>query len=151
MVDNSQPKALALWRLEHKESLHSLNLWRSVFRNYYRRCQYYGIFLLPTTTWNNTPTRGFTAAEQTGLKRDIPRLAADLDGFLDCLASFLPFDYINEKLKQESTSISTAWDIIYELYDAELTTTNFLDYATMTRNLGETYRSYFNRLVGFVR
>ena len=148
---NLQPRALAPRRLGQRESLNSLNQWRSVFRNYYRRCPYYGYFLLPTTIWDNSPNKGFTAAEQSGLKRDIPTLAADLDGFLYCLGSFLPFDYIGDKLREESTNISSAWDIIYEVYDAELTTTNFLDYATMTRDSDETYRSFFNRLVGFVR
>ena len=150
-LTSTQPRALAPRRLEQRESLHSLNHWKSVFRNFYRRCPYYGHFLLPATKWDNTPTRGFTTAEQTGLKRDITTLAADLEGFLDCLASFLPFDYIGEKLKQESTDISSAWSIIYEVYDAELTTTNFLDYATMEKNPEETYRGFFNRLVGFVR
>ena len=45
----------------------------------------------------------------------------------------------------------SAWTIIYEVYDAELTTTNFLDYATMSRNEDETYRAFFDRLDGFVR
>ena len=153
MTDSShvQPRALAPRRLEQKESVNSLNHWKSVFRNYYRRCPYYGLILLPSTTWDNSPTKGFTTPEQSGLKRDINTLAADLDGFLDCLGSFLPFDYIGDKLKAESTNIDSAWELIYEVYDAELTTTNFLDYATMTRNENETYRSYFNRLVGFVR
>ena len=90
MSDHLQalPKALTPRRLEQKETLQSLNHWKSVFRNYYRRCSYYGLFLLPSTTWDNSPTRGFTSAEESGLKRDIPTLIADLDGFLDCVASF---------------------------------------------------------------
>ena len=138
-------------RLEQKESLHSLNQWKSVFRNYYRRCPYYSRFLLPTAKWDNSVRKGFTSAETTGLKRDIDTLAADLDGFLDCLSSFLPFDYVADKLKQESTDIASVWSIIYEVYDAEINTTNFLDYATMSQNPDETYRAYFNRLVGFIR
>ena len=147
----SQPKALAPRRLDTQESLQTLNHWRAVFRNYYRRCQYYRLFLLPNTSWNNTENRGFTRPETTGLKRNEATLAADLDGFLDCIASFLPFDYVGEKLKSDSTNIDSVWSIIYELYDAEVNTTNFLDYANMKRESDETYRSYFNRLVGFVR
>ena len=41
--------------------------------------------------------------------------------------------------------------IIYEIYDAEINTVHYLDYATMSRKPEETYRNYFNRLVGFVR
>ena len=147
----NQPRALAPRRLESRESIHSLNQFKSVFRNYYRRCPYYGRFLLPGTKWDRSENRGFRAPETSGLKRDIETLIADLDGFLECLASYLPFDYVGEKLKQESVDIASAWAIIYEVYDAELTTTNFLDYATMSQDPDETYRAYFNRLVGFVR
>ena len=107
--------------------------------------------MLPTTTWDSTPSRGFTDPERTGLKRDVATLAADLDGFLDCIGSYLPFDYIGEKLKDESKGISSVWQIIYEVYDVELSTTNFLDYASMAKTPEETYRGYYNRLVGFVR
>ena len=141
----NQPRALAPRRLESRESIHSLNQFKSVFRNYYRRCPYYGRFLLPGTKWDRSENRGFRAAETSGLKRDIETLIADLDGFLECLASYLPFDYVGEKLKQESVDIASAWAIIYEVYDAELTTTNFLDYATMSQDPDETYRAYFNR------
>ena len=122
-----------------------------MFRNFYRRCPYYGPFLLPNASWNNTRNRGFTTTETTGLKRDPETLASDLEGFLDCIGSYAPFDYVAEKLRSESTNISTVWEIIYELYDAEISTSNYLDYATMTREPEESYRAYFNRLVGFVR
>ena len=145
------PRALAPRRLEQKETLQSLNQWRSVFRNYYRRCQYYGYFLLPSTSWDSSQNRGFTTPETTGLKRDIQTLAADLQGFLDCIGSYLPFDYIGEKLRDESTNIQTVWDIIYEVYDAEISTSNFLDYASMNKEPEESYRNYYNRLVGFTR
>ena len=85
------------------------------------------------------------------MKRDVETLASDLVGFLDCIGSYLPFDYVSDKLKSESTNIQTVWNIIYEFYDAELSTTNYMDYATMTREPNETYRNYYNRLVGFVR
>ena len=56
---------------------------------------------------------------------------------------------MSEKLNNESTNIKSVWDILYEIYDLEITTTNFLDYALMSRESEESYRSYFNRLVGF--
>ena len=147
----TQPRALAPRRLEQRENLQSLNHWKSTFRNYYRRCQYYGVFLLPDTTWDTSRNRGFTEPETTGLKRNVQTLAADLTGFLDCIGSYLPFDYVSEKLQAESTCINSVWELIYELYDAELSTSNFLDYASMSKLPEETYRSYFNRLVGFIR
>ena len=147
----TQPRALAPRRLEQKETLHSLNQWCAVFRNYYRRCQYYGLFLLPNTTWDNSLNKGFTQTETSGLKRTPQILAEDLNGFLDCIGSYVPFDYVSEKLRAESRSIKSVWELLYELYDAEISTTNYLDYANMYKDPDETYRSFYNRLVGFVR
>ena len=47
--------------------------------------------------------------------------------------------------------MKSAWAIIYEIYDAEIDTAHYLDYALMKKLPEETYRSFFNRLVGFVR
>ena len=146
-----QPKALAPRRLEQQETLHSLNKWTAVFKNYYRRCSYYSYFLQPGLSWDNSSTRGFTTDEPSGLKRTPAVLAADLEGFLQCIGGYLPFDYVSEKLNLETTNLQSVWDIIYEIYDAEINTTHFLDYASMSRDPQETYRGYFNRLVGFVR
>ena len=146
----TQPRALVPRRLDQKESLNSLNHWAATFKNYYRRCQYYGHFLQPGLTWTSDGDRGLQA-ETTGLKRTPSVLASDLEGFLQCLGGYLPFDYVSEKLNSESTSLQSAWDIIYEIYDVEINTTHFLDYATMVKDPQETYRGFFNRLVGFVR
>ena len=76
------------------------------------------------------------------MKRNVQTLAADLGGFLDCIGSYLPFDYVSEKLQAESSSIQSVWDLIYELYDAEISTSNFLDYGMMQKLPDETYRSF---------
>ena len=101
--------------------------------------------------WSNEENRGFQDEETTGLKRTPQELASDLEGFLECLASYLPFDYVPEKLLQESTNMSSVWTIIYDIYDVQINTSHYLDYATMSRNPQETYRNYYNRLVGFAR
>ena len=153
MTENihTQPRALAPRRLEQTETLQTLNHWRGVLQNYFRRCQYYSYFLQPNLTWTTSADHGFTVNEQTGLKRNPQMLSADLDGFLETISSYLPFDYISDKLKTETTCMRDVWDILYEVYDAELSTTHYLDYASMTREPQETYRNFFNRLVGFVR
>ena len=153
MTENtySQPKALAPRKLEQVESLQSLNHWKTVVKNYFRRCQLYSYFLQPGLKWDNTANRGFTISENTGLKRSPEILAADLEGFLSSIGTYLPFDYITKKLNAESTDLESVWSIIYEVYDADIVTTNYLDYAFMSRLNGETYRNYYNRLVGFTR
>ena len=151
-IDNyQQPKIPAPRKLEEQETLQTLNHWKNIFINYYRRCQFFGYFLLPGTTWDNTENRGFTETENTGLKRSPVVLAADLSSFLACLGGYLPFDYVTEKLNAETSDMNSVWKIVYEIYDAEINTVNFLEFASMSRNSGETYRNYYNRLVGFVR
>ena len=154
MTENNhqQPRALAPRKLEQTESLQTLNHWRTVVKNYFRRCQFYSFFLRPGLTWTSSGTRGFTInSETSGLKRSPEVLASDLEGFLSTIGTYLPFDYVTEKLLVETTNIESVWSIIYEIYDAELVTTNYLDYAFMTRESGETYRNFYNRLVGFTR
>ena len=148
---HNQPRALAPRKLEQTETLQTLNQWKCVFRNYYRRCQFYGYFLQPNVTWSNETNRGFLTNEASGLKRSPEILASDLSGFLDCLGSYMPFDYVADKLNNESTCMSSVWKIVYEIYDAEIDTSHYLDYANMTKLPEETYRNFFNRLVGFVR
>ena len=70
---------------------------------------------------------------------------------MSSIGTYLPFDYITKKLNAESTDLESVWSIIYEVYDADIVTTNYLDYAFMSRLNGETYRNYYNRLVGFTR
>ena len=152
MTDShAQPRALAPRKLEQVETLQTLNHWRTVVKNYFRRCQYYSIFLSPGLKWDNSPTKGFTENETVGLKRNPTALAADLEGFLSTIGTYLPFDYVTEKLIQETTDLDSVWSLIYEIYDAELVTSNYLDYALMSRETGETYRNFYNRLVGFTR
>ena len=154
MTENNhqQPRALAPRKLEQTESLQTLNHWRTVVKNYFRRCQFYSFFLRPGLTWTSSGTRGFTInSETSGLKRSPEVLASDLEGFLSTIGTYLPFDYVTEKLLVETTNLESVWSIIYEIYDAELVTTNYLDYAFMTRESGETYRNFYNRLVGFTR
>ena len=104
---SQQPRALVPRKLEQQESLQTLNQWRTVIKNYFWHCQYYSFFLQPGVNWNNEINRGFTTNEQTGLKRTPAQLASDLEGFLECLGSYLPFGYVPEKLLQETSNMTT--------------------------------------------
>ena len=150
-IQVTQPRALIPRRLDQQETLNSLNQWIITFKNFYRRCSYYGYFLQPGIRWNADETDRGLMEEQTGLKRSPALLSSDLEGFLQTLSGYLPFDYVASKLCTETTDMKSVWQIIYEIYDLEITTTNFLDYASMTRNQDESYRGFYNRLVGFVR
>ena len=110
---HSQPKALLPRKLEERETLQTLNHWKSVFVNYYRRCQFYGFFLQPGVIWSNEVNHGFTTPEVNGLKRPVETLSFDLEGFLACLSSYLPFDYVSSKLISQTTCMAEVWQIVY--------------------------------------
>ena len=94
----NQPRSLATRIVEQPETLQTLNNWKMVFKNFYRRCPFYGHFLQPGITWTNELNKGFVNNEPTGLKRSPEVLAADWIGFLICVGSYLPFDYLSKKL-----------------------------------------------------
>ena len=108
---HSQPKALLPRKLEERETPQTLNHWKSVFVNYYRRCQFYGFFLQPGVIWSNEVNHGFTTPEVNGLKRPVETLSFDLEGFLACLSSYLPFDYVSAKLISQTTCMAEVWQI----------------------------------------
>ena len=84
----TQPRALAPRKLEQKETLQSLNHWKCMLVNYYRRCQFYSYYLAPNISWTNELNRGFIRAETSGLKREPDMLASDLNGFLSTIATW---------------------------------------------------------------
>ena len=46
---------------------------------------------------------------------------------------------MGQKLRDESSSIQNVCDILYEIYDLEISTSNFIDYALMSRHLDPAY------------
>ena len=51
---------------------------------------------------------------------------------------------MEQKLINESTCIEKVWEIMHEIYDAELNTVNCLDFASMAREENETYQIIHN-------
>ena len=137
-------------KLTDKETLSSLNQWWNVFRGYYRRCAYSGGFLDPEARWfPQQPHHGFTL-EEAGLKRSPAQKQSDLETFFGIIGSYMPYDYVSRKLYKEATNIAKVREILYEIYDVEINTTSFLDYAEMKKDPTESYRNFWNRLVGFM-
>ena len=137
-------------KLGETETIQSLNHWRNHFRNYYRRCEFNKGFLDPATTWNpNAAAHGFED-EEGAAGRSALALKADLEGFFDTLASYMPYDYVSSKCMKETRNITDVWKVVYEIYDAEITPASFMDYSSLKKEPTETYRNFWNRLVGFV-
>ena len=151
MASYAGPKPDRPRKLGQTETVQSLNHWKTIFRTYYRRCEYVGLFLIPTTKWDTTKKNDYGFEDEAdGAKRKKEVIKEDLDGFFDSIAGYLPHDYVSSKLRGETTCIEDVWRIIYDIYDAEVSPRSFLDYVALKKEPEETYRNFWNRLVGYV-
>ena len=137
-------------KLTDRETLSDLNQWWMTFRGYYRRCQYVGGFFDPEARFHPEAANHGFVAEAGGLKRSAAAKKDDLAGFYSLIGSYMPFDYVSQKLMNEATNIDKVKEIVFEIYDVELNAASFLDFAQMSKGPTETYRNYWNRLVGFM-
>ena len=137
-------------KLTDRETLSDLNQWWMTFRGYYRRCQYVGGFFDPEARFHPEAANHGFEAEAGGLKRSAAAKKDDLAGFYSLIGSYMPFDYVSQKLMNEATNIDKVKEIVFEIYDVELNAASFLDFAQMSKGPTETYRNYWNRLVGFM-
>ena len=95
IVRNPPPRMLAA-----KETLYSLNHWKTSFRTYYRRDSFYKGFLLQTATWDAAlPNFGQQEdRHQNTVVRSALDKGEDLRDFLHTLVGYLPFPYLTEKI-----------------------------------------------------
>ena len=139
-------------QLRDDEKLQDLNHWRDLFISYYKRDKASAYFLKPGVTWDPTHvTYNIRPAETGDGARSAAELHQDLLLFLSNLAGFLPWDYVSEQIKDETKCLQDCWDHIYDLYDAKVGTDTFLNYSTIKRATGETYRCLYERMCGQIR
>ena len=134
--------------LNQQESLDSLNHWKTLFRNYYRRDSSYKQFLHKDCTWNfSEENYGLqTLAEETPDER-----AENLSDFLSTLAGFLPHSYLTQKLLEDTTCLQDCWNLIYEHYNVKITPETLLDFEGLNKDHSENYRQYYDRLLQHIR
>ena len=138
-------------QLTNHETAQSLLQWRTNFKQYFKREDSFKFFILSTTTWNpNAANYGFTAEAGAG-GRTAEQLKEDCVDFLHVVASHLPHGYLTEKLTKTATSLQNAFDIIAEHYNVNPTQETFLDFESLSLETGESYRQFFERLVGHAR
>ena len=139
-------------QLGEHETFDSLRQWKQKFRNYYRRDLYYQRFFHPSCTWDPTQpeTYGFTAETTGQLKREPGEIKDDLVYVLTSLAGFLPHGHVTDRILN-TTCLADVWAILDDIYGAEVNQSTFLDFASLTKKDGETYRQFFERLQSYVR
>ena len=135
-------------QLSQQETLDTLEHWKGLFRNYYKRDSMYKQFLRNSFKWNSKqPNYGLTAQDdETAEDR-----AEDLTDFLHTLAGFLPHSYLTRKIVEDSTCLQDCWDIVYEHYNAQVTPETLLDFEKMNKQPSENYRQFYDRLLQHVK
>ena len=140
-MDSSHLKVPFPRQLSKKETLESLSHWKSSVRNYFRRSTNYSIFFSCGTKWNHSlPCYGFTEENKE-------TLADNLECLLDTIASFLPSPYIIHKIVENSTSIQSVWDIIWEHYGVRPTQHSFLDFNNLKIEQDERYIDLYDKMI----
>ena len=130
--------------LTQQETLDSLNHWKTLFRNYFRRDSIYKPFLAANFTWDPTQLNHGLAAvgdDTAEIRKE------NLEDFLYTLAGFLPHSYPTEKIVKDTKSLQQCWNIIYEHYNVQITQETFLDFETLKKDPAENYRQFYEKLL----
>merc|ERR1711867_218827 len=75
----------------------------------------------------------------------------DLVDLLNTLAGYLPHSYLTDKIVSETTGWKDVWDIIYEHYGVKVTNETFLDFESINKQIDETHRQFYERLLQHVK
>ena len=139
-------------RLDKNETAASLRLWRVHFCNYYKNDVYFSRFVTDTATWHiHQPNWGFEAEAATSvLKRTAEEVKSDCSMFLDTLSSFVPDDYLVEKIVKNTSKLANIWTILEDYFGVALNSETYLGLAKMQKLPTETYRQFYLRMEGFV-
>ena len=129
-------------QLTQSESLDSLDHWKSIFRNYFRRDSVFKQFL--NTKWDPAAPK-YGLAEKDGMTAEERKDA--LVDFLSNLAGFLPHSYLTSKLLENTKSLEDCWNVIAEHYNVQVTSETLLDFESIKKEPAENYRQFFERLL----
>ena len=132
-------------QLTQSETLDSLDHWKSIFRNYFRRDSVFKQFLESSCTWNPSDTDTYGLVAKYGMSPE-ERKDALID-FLSNLAGFLPHSYLTSKLKDTTKSLKDCWNIIEEHYNVKVSSETLLDFEAIKKDPAENYRQLYERLL----
>ena len=139
-------------KLDSQETAASLRLWKIHFVNYTRGDLYFAHFVKGDVVWNMAENNwGFQAeTAESSLKRSPAEMKSDCLMFLETLASYLPDDYLVERITKNTGKLEDVWRVVEDYYGVTLSSDTFLELAKMSKNKTETYRQFYMRMEGFV-
>ena len=138
-------------KLESKESMQSLQQWKTQFKQFVKRDDHFKTFIASDISWDpNVDNYGFVT-ETDGLRRSARAMMDDCVDFLHILANFLPHGYLTEKIVTATTSFVNAYEVIQEHYGLLPSQESFLELWSFQKQPGESYRQFYERLLAHIR
>ena len=132
-------------QLTQSETLDSLDHWKSIFRNYFRRDSVFKQFLESSCKWDPSVPDTYNLEAKDGMSPE-ERKDALID-FLSNLAGFLPHSYLTSKLRDNTKCLGDCWNIIEEHYNIKVSSETLLDFESIKKDPAENYRQLYERLL----
>ena len=139
--------------LTKKETLDTLDHWRSQFRTFFKRDDTFRPFLSASFKWDPAQTNfGFTnETNEEGDVYDANEKAENFPDLLNVLSGFLPHSYLTSRISKDTKCWQDVWDIIYQHYNCKISSDSFLDFESLKKESDENYLQFYERLLQHTR
>ena len=120
--------------LTKKETLDSLDHWKSQFRTFVKRDDTFRPFLRSDFTWDpNLDKYGFTG---TNAQEE----SDNFEDFLNVLSGFLPHSYLTSRITKDTKCWEDIWNVIYTHYDCKISGDTLLDFESLNKASDENHQ-----------
>ena len=131
--------------LTKKETLDSLDHWKSQFRTFFKRDDTFRPFLRSDLTWDpNLNNYGFTG---TNAQEE----SDNFEDFLNVLSGFLPHSYLTSRITKDTKCWEDIWNVIYTHYDCKISGNTLLDFESLNKASDENHQQFYERLLQHTR
>ena len=131
--------------LTKKETLDSLDHWKSQFRTFFKRDDTFRPFLRSDFTWDpNLDKYGFTG---TNAQEE----SDNFEDFLNVLSGFLPHSYLTSRITKDTKCWEDIWNVIYTHYDCKISGDTLLDFESLNKASDENHQQFYERLLQHTR
>ena len=131
--------------LTKKETLDSLEHWKSQFKTFFKRDDTFRPFLRSDFTWDPSLDKyGFTGANA---QED----SDNFEDFLNVLSGFLPHSYLTSRITKDTRCWEDIWNVIYTHFDCKISGNTLLDFESLNKTSDENHQQFYERLLQHAR
>ena len=138
--------------LAKKETLDTLDHWKSQFRTYFKRDDTFRPFLSASFKWDPAKRHfGFTNETTGDSVYEASEKAEDFSDLLNVLSGFLPHSYLTARLAKDTSCWQDVWDLIYQHYECKISSDTFFDFENLKKESDENHLQFYERLLQHAR